>query len=100
MVTVADLPNAFPYLIAIERLLAADVATTPALTTLAAYAFIYCLPCLVLLAVGVACGEGVRTRLRAVQERLGRSRPEGRNTTQAALLALSAAAVGSIAVLA
>ncbi|MGY1633907.1 GAP family protein [Geodermatophilus sp. SYSU D01186] len=100
MVTAADLPNAFPYLIAIERLLAADVATTPALTTLAAYAFIYCLPCLVLLTVGVACGERVRTRLRAVQEHLGRSRPEGRNTTQAALLALSAAGVGSIAVLA
>ena len=100
LVTVADLPNAFPYLIAIERLLAADVATTPALAILAAYALVYCLPCLVLLAVGVARGEQVRTRLRALQERLGRGRPEGRNVTQAALLALSAAAVGSIAVLA
>jgi hypothetical protein len=43
--TGADLPNAFPYFIAIERLINAEVDTITGLAVLAGYAVIYCLPC-------------------------------------------------------
>ena len=41
ILTAADLPNAFPYFIAIERLVDAGVDTGTALIALAAYTFIY-----------------------------------------------------------
>src|SRR3712207_259485 len=60
LVTAADLPNAFPYLIAIERLVSADVPLASGLWVLAGYAVVYCLPCLALLAVGTLHGERVQ----------------------------------------
>src|SRR3712207_8621563 len=45
----ADLPTAFPYFIAIERLVEAGTATPIAVLVLLGYGVIYCLPCLVLL---------------------------------------------------
>ena len=39
-------PNAFPYFIAIERLVNADTTTRITLLVLAGYAVVYCLPCL------------------------------------------------------
>jgi len=60
LVTGADLPNAFPYLIAIERLVTTDVPTGLGILVLALYGVVYCLPCLVLLLLGVLHGERVR----------------------------------------
>ncbi|MHA7239807.1 GAP family protein [Arthrobacter sp. TMS1-12-1] len=68
-ITGADLPNAFPYFIAIERMVAADVDIPMGLFVLAGYALVYCIPCLILLALGVAHGDKVRARLRNVLDR-------------------------------
>ena len=53
LVTGADLPNAVPYLVAIERLVAAQVPQAQALLVLAGYAAVYVLPC-ALLVLGAA----------------------------------------------
>lgn len=50
--TAADLPNAFPYFIAIQRMVEAGVAPLAGMAVLAGYALIYCVPCIVLLTVG------------------------------------------------
>jgi hypothetical protein len=50
--TAADLPNAFPYFIAIERLLNANVSGLTGVAVIAGYAAIYCLPCVVLVVIG------------------------------------------------
>ena len=71
VMTGADLPNAFPYFIAIERLLAAGIATSTAAVVLAAYALVYCLPCLVLLGLGLSRGERVIGALRRLRDRFG-----------------------------
>jgi cytochrome c biogenesis protein CcdA len=69
LVTGADLPNAFPYFIAIERMVDADTSTGAGLLVLAGYAVVYCVPCLVLLALGIAHGDRVRVRLQSVHQR-------------------------------
>ena len=69
IITGADLPNAFPYFIAIERMVAADVDIPIGLVVLAGYALVYCIPCLILLALGMTHGTTVRTRLRKVRDR-------------------------------
>ena len=97
LVTAADLPNAFPYLIAIERLVTADVALTTGLWVLAGYAIVYCLPCLVLLAVGTLHGERVRRRLQRVYDRIGQARTVPRSIPAALGLVLLGAAVAAIA---
>ncbi len=100
LVTGADLPNAFPYLVAIERLVAAGVATGPGILVLALYAVVYCLPCLVLLLLGTLHGERVRRRLVRVYDRIGRERTVPRSLPVAAglaLLAVGAAAVATTA---
>lgn len=71
LLTAADLPNAFPYFIAIERMVASDVAIGFGLAILAGYAVIYCLPCLVLLIVGLVHGDRVRGWLQRLVDRLG-----------------------------
>lgn len=71
LMTGADLPNAFPYLIAIERLVSAEVPTAQAVLVLAGYALVYCIPCLILLAAGLTHGERVRARLSGLYERYG-----------------------------
>ena len=73
LVTGADLPNAFPYLVAIERLVAAGVPTGVGVLVLSLYAVVYCLPCLVLLLLGSLHGERVRRRLARGYERFGRA---------------------------
>jgi len=97
LLTGADLPNAFPYLVAIERLLAAGVAREPALLVLAGYGLVYCLPCLVLLVLGVVRGAGVRARLRTVFERFGTERVVRRSLPVALLLGGAALLVGVLA---
>ena len=96
LVTGADLPNAFPYLVAIERLLAADVRNGLGLVVLALYAVVYCLPCLVLLLIGVLHGERLRRRLRRVYDRIGRERTVPRSPLAAAGLALLAMGAASV----
>jgi hypothetical protein len=97
LVTGADLPNAFPYLVAIERLLAAGVSTGPGILVLALYAVVYCLPCLVLLLLGTLHGERVRRRLVRVYDRIGRERTVSRSLPVAAGLALLAIGAGVVA---
>ncbi|SHF68376.1 GAP family protein [Geodermatophilus nigrescens] len=97
LVTAADLPNAFPYLVAIERMLASAVPPGPALLLLAGYALVYCLPCLVLLAAGLAHGDRVRRRLRALRSRAAGDGTVAASVPRAALLFASAVAVGGLA---
>lgn len=95
MVTAADLPNAFPYFIAIERLVDAEVSVGLGLLVIAGYAVIYCVPCLVLLAVGLASRERTRAWLQSVTRRF----TEGvvrRSVVAAVLLMLAGVAVASI----
>ena len=70
VMTGADLPNAFPYFIAIERLVSAEVDTTTGIAVLAGYAVIYCLPCLVLLLTGRVLHEHVQPWLQRLFRRL------------------------------
>ena len=71
LVTGADLPNAFPYLVAVERLSAAEVPTGTGLAVLALYAAVYCLPCLLLLVAGLIWHRQINHRLNRVYTRLG-----------------------------
>ncbi|GAA3959988.1 hypothetical protein [Actinoplanes auranticolor] len=68
VMTGADLPNAFPYFIAIERIVNADVGTTRALLIIA----------------GVARGDRVRRRLGTLYERLGAEKKQPRSVPIAA----------------
>jgi hypothetical protein len=98
VVTAADLPNAFPYAIAIERLVSAGTALPVGLVVLAGYALVYCLPCLLLLAAGVAWGERVRHGLDGLYRRFGTAREVPRSLPAALGLGVLAAAVAGIAV--
>ena len=97
LMTGADLPNAFPYFIAIERLVTADVGVPLALALLAAYAVIYCLPCLVLLAIGLRGGPVTR-HLRRIHDRFGTAADIPASKVRAAGLAVLAAGLAAIAV--
>lgn len=98
LVTGADLPNAFPYVIAIERLVSAGVPAGQGVAVLAGYALVYCAPCLVLLGLGALHGESVRRRLRGVYERIGSARTVPRSVPAALGLAALAAGVTALAV--
>lgn len=98
LVTGADLPNAFPYLVAVERLVAADVASATGVGVLALYAVVYCLPCLALLVVGLAGGGRVADRLRRVYDRLGGARVQHRSVAAAVGLLVLGLGVATLAV--
>jgi len=98
VVTAADLPNAFPLAIAIERLVSSGVAPAAGFVVLAGYALIYCVPCLLLLGAGVAWGERVRGRLKGLYDRFGSARDVPRSIPAALGLGVLAAAVAGIAV--
>lgn len=97
LMTGADLPNAFPYFIAIERLITSDVSAPGAIGLLAAYAVTYCLPCLVLLAIGLRGGP-VSRHLRRLHDRFGTGADVPASRARAACLAALAAALAAIAV--
>jgi cytochrome c biogenesis protein CcdA len=99
VMTGADLPNAFPYFIAIERIVDADVGTTRSLAIIAGYALVYCLPCLLLIA-GAARGDRVRRRLGALYERLGAEKKQPRSVSIAVGHLAAASVVLTVAVLA
>lgn len=65
--TIADLPNAFPLLIAIERMVSNQVTAPTAV--LAFYTLIYALPIAATIAVGVIKGEAAREVMRRVTNR-------------------------------
>ena len=97
VMTAADLPNAFPYFIAIERLVAADLPTGVAVAVLAGYAALYCLPCLVLLAAGL---RGGRTRewLQRLHARFGSEADLAASPLTAGVLLVVAVGLGAVAV--
>ncbi len=98
IVTGADLPNAFPYFIAIERLVSAGVPFGAGLLVLAGYAVVYCLPCLVLLVAGVGWGHRVRGRLGGLYARFGDAQDVPRSVPAAVWLAVLGVALASVAV--
>ncbi|HYP43809.1 MAG TPA: GAP family protein [Propionibacteriaceae bacterium] len=69
VVTGADLPNAFPYFIAIERLISARVPAGPGLAVLVGYAVVYTLPCLILLVASRLLHERVQPRIKRLFDR-------------------------------
>lgn len=71
VVTAADLPNAFPYFIAIERMVSSEISVPRGLAVIGLYAVIYCIPCLVLLVVGLLSRRRTRVFLDRVVTRLG-----------------------------
>lgn len=95
MVTAADLPNAFPYFIAIERMLAAETDVGTGLLVLAGYSLIYCVPCILLLAIGVLNRERTRARLEAITRRFTEGTVR-RSVVVAVMLMLAGGAVASI----
>ena len=95
--TGADLPNAFPYFIAIERMIDADTSQALGVPILAVYAAVYCIPCLVLLALGMAHGDKVTARLQKVFHRFSTGTVK-RSVPAATALFVLAAAVFSIVV--
>jgi hypothetical protein len=99
VMTGADLPNAFPYFIAIERIVDADIGTTRSLLIIAGYALVYCLPCLLLLIAGAARGDRIRRRLGGLYERLGAEKKQPRSVLIATGYLVAAAGVLTIAVL-
>lgn len=95
LVTGADLPNAFPYLVAIERVVAAGVPLTQAWLVLAGYAAVYVLPCALLVLGATVTWSRVHPRLQSLFDRFGtaRSLPASRS----AAAGLTALAVGLLA---
>jgi hypothetical protein len=75
----------------------ADLGTPVALALLAAYAVIYCLPCLVLLAIGLRGGPVTR-HLRRLHDRFGTEADIPASKARAAGLAALAAGLAAIAV--
>ena len=95
VLTAADLPNAFPYFIAIERLVATGMGVGAGLLVIAGYTVIYCLPCLVLLAVGLIARRRVQERLQALVRKLGTGTVK-RSAAIGVILMLCGAAVISV----
>jgi hypothetical protein len=98
LATGADLPNAFPYFIAIERLVDAEIAVPIALVALAAYTVVYCAPCLILWTIGVRKGPQVRARLDRLYQRWGSERAIPANRLAATGWVAGAAALLAVAV--
>jgi hypothetical protein len=66
LATVGDLPNAFPMVLAVERLIEADVAVPAAVAVLMGYTLVYALPSAVILAAGLAFNEELREQLQSM----------------------------------
>lgn len=97
VVTAVDLPNAFPYFIAVERLVASGTPWPVALLVLAGYAVVYCVPCLVLLVAGSLRGDRVRHRLDRLYRRFGAARDLPASPGAAAAYVLGGLAVAGLA---
>lgn len=97
VMTGADLPNAFPYFIAIERMLASGVDLPSAVVVLVLYAMVYCLPCLALLALGLSHRDRIVAALRRVHDRYGAGTTVPASPARATGFLLAAIAVAAIA---
>ncbi|WP_157973766.1 GAP family protein [Desertihabitans aurantiacus] len=67
--TVADLPNAFPLFLAVERLVAADLDTHVGVLALCGYTVLYALPVAALLLLGARRGARVRAGMQRITDR-------------------------------
>ncbi|WP_169580566.1 MULTISPECIES: GAP family protein [Microbacterium] len=95
VLTAADLPNAFPYFIALERLVSNGTGVGVGLAVIAGYTLIYCLPCLVLLGVGLIARDRVRLRLVRLVDRFSGG-TVGRSVPIAIILILLGIGVGTL----
>jgi cytochrome c biogenesis protein CcdA len=68
--TIADLPNAFPLFIAVERLVSAEVGSEPGVLAWVGYTVVYAAPIVVVLILGATQGERARRVMRRVTDRL------------------------------
>lgn len=66
LATVGDLPNAFPMVLAVERLIDADIPAPAAAAVLVGYTLIYALPSALILAAGLAFNEELREQLQSM----------------------------------
>lgn len=71
LLTAADLPNAFPYFIAIERMVSNDVTQPAGLLIILGYTLIYCLPCFILLLIGTVSKDVTKNWLERLVLKLG-----------------------------
>lgn len=97
VMTGADLPNAFPYFIAIERMLASSVSLPSAVVVLGLYAVVYCVPCLVLLVLGLSHQDRIVAVLRRLHDRYGAGTTVPASPLRAAGFLLAAVAVAVVA---
>jgi hypothetical protein len=96
LATAGDLPNAFPMVLAVERLIDADVAAPAAVVVLVGYTLVYALPSALILAAGLAFNEELREQLQSMLS--GRATGTAEPSPKAAA-ACFAGAVASLAVL-
>ncbi|WP_158630230.1 GAP family protein [Glycomyces terrestris] len=66
LATIGDLPNAFPLVLAVERLIDADVPAPAAIAVLAGYTLLYALPSALILAAGLAFNTELREQLQSM----------------------------------
>lgn len=97
--TVADLPNAFPLFLAVERLVAANLDRQVGVVALCAYTAVYALPVVALLLVGARKGARVRDSMQRITTRF-LSGVARRSIPLAAGFALAAVTSAAIAVIA
>jgi hypothetical protein len=95
VITAADLPNAFPYFITIERMVSLDVNQNTGLLIILGYSIIYCLPCLILLLVGILSRDAIKNWLERIVSKLGTG-PVKKSVPIAVVTIASGIAVGSI----
>ena len=67
--TIADLPNAFPLFIAVERLTSAPIETGTAVLALSGYVAVYAVPVVVLIMVGRWRGAQARAVMQRITDR-------------------------------
>lgn len=96
LATVGDLPNAFPVVLAVERLVDADVAALAAVAVLVGYTLVYAAPSALILAAGLAFNEELREQL---QSMLGGRASGTAEPSPKAAAACFAGAAASLAVL-
>ena len=96
LATVGDLPNAFPMVLAVERLIDAEVAAPAAVVVLVGYTLVYALPSALILAAGLAFNAELREQLESMLS--GRATGTAEPSPKAAA-ACFAGAAASLAVL-
>ncbi|WP_194201836.1 GAP family protein [Glycomyces albidus] len=94
LATVGDLPNAFPVVLAVDRLIDADVAAPAAVAVLAGYTAVYALPSALILAAGLAFNEELREQLESMLSGRSSGIAEPSPLAAAACFAGAAASLG------